>query len=85
MRYAASGANLHAVLLLLLGCGGSGRRSEPAAQRRHRPAAQQVFRWKLITTWPKNLPALGMGPERLAEQSQSHEQRPTRHQGLWRW
>ncbi len=29
---------------------------------------QQVFRWKLITTWPKNLPGLGMGAERLAEQ-----------------
>ena len=27
----------------------------------------QVFEWKLVTTWPKNLPALGTAPERLAE------------------
>jgi TRAP-type mannitol/chloroaromatic compound transport system substrate-binding protein len=29
--------------------------------------SDQVFRWKLITTWPKNLPGLGMAPERLAD------------------
>lgn len=27
----------------------------------------QTFRWKLITTWPKNLPALGTAPVRMAE------------------
>lgn len=26
-----------------------------------------VYRWKLITTWPKNFPALGTAPERLAD------------------
>src|SRR5210317_1443755 len=52
------------LLLLLLGCGGSG--GGPATQTAD-ASAQQIFRWKLITTWPKNLPALGMGPERLAE------------------
>jgi TRAP-type mannitol/chloroaromatic compound transport system substrate-binding protein len=26
----------------------------------------KVYRWKLITTWPKNLPALGTAPEKLA-------------------
>ncbi|MEJ2130720.1 MAG: TRAP transporter substrate-binding protein [Gammaproteobacteria bacterium] len=26
-----------------------------------------VYSWKLITTWPKNLPALGTAPERLAD------------------
>ena len=32
------------------------------------PAAdQKVYNWKLITTWPKNLPGLGTAPERLAE------------------
>ncbi|MCY3885447.1 MAG: TRAP transporter substrate-binding protein [Gammaproteobacteria bacterium] len=29
-------------------------------------AAKENFEWKLITTWPKNLPALGTAPERLA-------------------
>ncbi len=38
----------------------------PAAQTRA-VAAEQVFRWKLITTWPKNLPGLGTAPERLAD------------------
>jgi len=28
---------------------------------------QETFRWKLITTWPKNLPALGTAPVRMAE------------------
>ena len=27
----------------------------------------RTFDWKLVTTWPKNLPALGTAPERLAE------------------
>ena len=31
-------------------------------------APAEVFRWKLITTWPKNLPGLGMAPERLADE-----------------
>lgn len=30
------------------------------------PPARTV-EWKLVTTWPKNLPALGTAPERLAE------------------
>ena len=29
--------------------------------------SQATFEWKLITTWPKNFPALGTAPERLAE------------------
>ena len=40
--------------------------SEPAgAQTATAPA--ETFEWKLVTTWPKNLPALGTAPERLAE------------------
>ena len=30
-------------------------------------ADTRTFDWKLVTTWPKNLPALGTAPERLAE------------------
>ena len=29
--------------------------------------SETVYNWKLITTWPKNLPGLGAAPERLAE------------------
>ena len=27
----------------------------------------KIYKWKLITTWPKNLPALGTAPEHLAD------------------
>ena len=27
---------------------------------------QTVYRWKMVTTWPKNFPGLGMGPENFA-------------------
>ena len=45
---------------------GCQRVEAPAAQTRA-VAAEQVFRWKLITTWPKNLPGLGTAPEQLAD------------------
>ncbi|ERS92133.1 hypothetical protein Q671_00260 [Halomonas sp. PBN3] len=28
--------------------------------------AQETFEWKLVTSWPKNFPGVGQGPERLA-------------------
>lgn len=31
------------------------------------PASAPTVEWKLVTTWPKNLPALGTAPEKLAE------------------
>ena len=31
------------------------------------PPAPASVEWKLVTTWPKNLPALGTAPERLAQ------------------
>jgi TRAP-type mannitol/chloroaromatic compound transport system substrate-binding protein len=27
----------------------------------------KVYQWKMVTTWPKNLPGLGTAPERLAD------------------
>jgi TRAP-type mannitol/chloroaromatic compound transport system substrate-binding protein len=30
-------------------------------------APRATFQWKLVTTWPKNFPALGTAPEKLAE------------------
>ena len=52
------------VLLSLASCGPSGGAAGGAQDV---AAEQTVYRWKLITTWPKNLPGLGMGPERLAD------------------
>ena len=31
------------------------------------PASAPNVEWKLVTTWPKNLPALGTAPEKLAQ------------------
>lgn len=53
-----------AALVLLGGCSDNGAGAPAAASG---DADEQVFEWTLITTWPKNLPGLGMAPERLAE------------------
>jgi TRAP-type mannitol/chloroaromatic compound transport system substrate-binding protein len=50
-------------LTSLAACGGPGGDGPGAAADQPR----QTYRWKLITTWPKNLPGLGTAPERLAE------------------
>ncbi|MCL1037297.1 TRAP transporter substrate-binding protein [Shewanella submarina] len=48
--------------MLLSGCGdkqqsqGEGTAAEPA----------KTYQWNLVTSWPKNFPGLGMGPERFA-------------------
>lgn len=52
-----------AVLLALWGCEGSTSVDAPGASSE----PPKVFHWKLVTTWPKNLPALGTAPEHLAE------------------
>ena len=30
-------------------------------------APQQVYKWKLVTSWPKNYPGLGTAPENFAK------------------
>lgn len=49
-------------VLCLAGCGAP---QETASAAQADP--DKVYRWKLITTWPKNLPGLGTAPERMAE------------------
>ena len=48
--------------LLLVGC------SDTDSQSNTTQASQpeQTFEWKLVTTWPKNYPGLGLGPENFA-------------------
>ena len=55
-----------AAALLLTACGGAGEGHGPAGAAAGKEP-QQTFRWKLITTWPKNLPGLGTGVERFAD------------------
>ncbi|MCP1363603.1 ABC transporter substrate-binding protein, partial [Halomonas sp. BBD45] len=30
-------------------------------------AQEDTYKWKMVTSWPKNFPGVGQGPERLAE------------------
>ena len=48
--------------VLLQACGGD---AQTAAGGTAEP--KQTYEWKLVTTWPKNFPALGRAPELLAE------------------
>ncbi len=52
------------LLLSLVACSGEAPTSDETAQT---AAEQQSYEWKLITSWPKNLPALGTSPEHFAD------------------
>jgi TRAP-type mannitol/chloroaromatic compound transport system substrate-binding protein len=43
-----------------------GRAEEPAHMAAKYASGTEVIDWKLVTTWPKNFPGLGLGPETLA-------------------
>ena len=49
--------------LFLAGCGQDGVQQGTAESQ---PSSAQSFEWKMATTWPKNLPGMGTGAERLA-------------------
>lgn len=46
----------------LIACG-----PEKQAAQTGEATAQQSFKWKLVTSWPKNFPGLGTAPERFAD------------------
>ena len=48
-----------ALALVCIGVAGCGPQTTSPAGDSPAAASQQVFKWKLITTWPKNLPGLG--------------------------
>ena len=50
--------------ILLLGCG-----ADPSANNVSNTAQQEqkTFKWKMVTTWPKNYPGLGLAPENFAK------------------
>ena len=54
---------LMAMILLLVGCG-SGTETTGMSEAAE---PQKVYKWRMVTTWPKNLPGLGTAPERMAE------------------
>ena len=58
---------LIAGLPLLVACGEPPAPAESAVAAASRPAEETVFEWKMITSWPKNLPAVGTSPEEFSE------------------
>ena len=52
------------LLLALVGCGGD---RDAASPDREQQATQKTYQWKMVTTWPKNFPGLGMPAENFAE------------------
>lgn len=53
-----------ALLTVIASACGSGANNGTGAQVQAAP--EQVFEWKMATTWPKNLPGMGTGAERFA-------------------
>ncbi|MEX2488163.1 MAG: TRAP transporter substrate-binding protein [Pseudomonadales bacterium] len=52
----------------LSGCGGSdGTAVTTATGEQQTSPAQETFKWSMVTTWPKNLPGMGVAPERYAD------------------
>ncbi|WP_034475168.1 TRAP transporter substrate-binding protein [Aestuariibacter salexigens] len=57
---------LAVMILLVSACGGQPQSTSDDTA----PVAQQTYKWKLVTSWPKNFPGLGRGPEVFAEMVQ---------------
>lgn len=51
-----------ASLLLLAACGEKSTESQQATAK-----PQEKFEWKMVTSWPKNFPGLGVAPEKFAQ------------------
>jgi TRAP-type mannitol/chloroaromatic compound transport system substrate-binding protein len=51
-----------ASLILLTACGGEQTQSTDTAAK-----PQQTYKWKMVTSWPKNFPGLGQAPENFAK------------------
>ena len=51
------------VVLLLVSCGGEQPDSNDTGVK---PTAK-TFKWRMVTTWPKNLPGMGLAPETFAK------------------
>ncbi|WP_199610965.1 TRAP transporter substrate-binding protein [Flocculibacter collagenilyticus] len=57
-------ALLFVVASLIAGCGEQDKSASTASQSTE---TQQKFKWKLVTSWPKNFPGLGVTPEKFAK------------------
>ncbi len=70
-KFACSSIRVESFLLILfcsvlVACGS--RSDDTSADQKHAGGVDQItYTWKLVTTWPKNLPALGTAPVRFAD------------------
>ncbi|WP_396588048.1 TRAP transporter substrate-binding protein [Bermanella sp. R86510] len=55
---------ISAMALALVACGNN---AEQANQQSQASSPQKTYEWKLVTSWPKNFPGLGTGPEQFAQ------------------
>ena len=51
------------MLMLLSSCGSKNAEQQPTANQ----TSAETFKWKLVTSWPKNYPGLGSAPENFAK------------------
>ena len=58
---AAAGVGLAATALV-----GCNKEAEPGAGKSEAGASAEKFSWKMVTSWPKNFPGVGVGAERFA-------------------
>lgn len=54
-------------IALAVGLSGCGQEQQTINATTNTVEQQQSFKWKLVTSWPKNYPGLGTAPERFAE------------------
>ena len=49
-------------VIFLIGCSNESTNFESSSINKN-----ETFNWRLVTSWPKNYPGLGMAPERIAD------------------
>ena len=54
-------------LILFTGCGDKSTSAENSNTAKATIAPAKTYQWKLVTSWPKNFPGLGLGPEKFAQ------------------
>ncbi len=50
--------------LLLVACS----EDRQAASTENMAVSEKIYNWRMVTTWPKNLPGMGLAPEKIADQ-----------------
>lgn len=56
------------LLCCFIGLIACGAKTPDTAHAPDTATAQKIYQWKLVTSWPKNFPGLGTGPEYFARQ-----------------